>query len=78
MLIFATKILLSRAILLGLSVLPWPGEVEHEVLVFVSFLVLMLAAMVGIVILVYFLDADTFSIGDQEHIEMQTSCDMIL
>lgn len=78
MLIFATRILLSRAILLGLSVLPWPGEVEHEALVFVSFLVLMLAAMVGIVILVYFQVADTFSIGDQEHIEMQTSCDMIL
>lgn len=78
MLIFATGILLPRATLLGLSILPWPGELVHEALVFVSFLVLMLAAMVGIVILVYFPVADTFAIGDQEHIEMQASRDMIL
>ncbi|CAL5031888.1 unnamed protein product [Urochloa decumbens] len=77
MLIFAIGILLPRATLLGLSVLPWPGEV-HEALVFVSFLVLMLAAMVGIVILVYFPVADTFAIGDQEQIEMQASRDMML
>lgn len=77
MLILATGILLPRATLLGLTVLPWPGEV-HEALVFVSFLVLMLAAMVGIVILVYFPVADTFAIGDQEHIEMQARHAMIL
>jgi hypothetical protein len=77
MLIVATGILLPRATLLGLTVLPWPGEV-HEALVFVSFLVLMFAAMVGIVILVYFPVSDTFAIGDQEHIEMQASRDMIL
>ncbi|KAM0916623.1 hypothetical protein ACQ4PT_009991 [Festuca glaucescens] len=70
MLIFATAILLPRAALLGLSIVPWPGEIAHESLVFVSFLVLMLAAMVGIVILVYFPVADT--LGAQEHVEMQT------
>ncbi|CAD6263599.1 unnamed protein product [Miscanthus lutarioriparius] len=70
MLIFATGILLPRATLLGLSVLPWPGEVVHEALVFVSFLVLMLAAMVGIVILVYFPVADTFAIGLTEGVPM--------
>lgn len=69
MLIFATAILLPRAALLGLSIVPWPGEIAHESLVFVSFLVLMLAAMVGIVILVYFPVADT--LGAQEHVEMQ-------
>jgi hypothetical protein len=78
MLIFATMILLPRAILLGFSVLPWPGEVVHESLVFISFLVLMLAAMVGLVILVYFPVADTFAVGDQEHLEMQASRAFIL
>ncbi|KAL6652687.1 hypothetical protein ACP70R_011612 [Stipagrostis hirtigluma subsp. patula] len=78
MLIFATVILLPRATLLGFSVLPWPGEIAHESLVFVSFLVLMLAAMLGIMILVYFPVADTFAIGDQEHIEMQATRDIIL
>uniref|UniRef100_A0A0A9GSP3 THH1/TOM1/TOM3 domain-containing protein n=1 Tax=Arundo donax TaxID=35708 RepID=A0A0A9GSP3_ARUDO len=78
MLIFATVILVPRATLLGFSVLPWPGEVVHESLVFISFLMLMLAAMVGIVILVYFPVADTFAIGDQEHIEMQASRAIIL
>ncbi|KAL6845795.1 hypothetical protein ACP4OV_024370 [Aristida adscensionis] len=78
MLIFVTVILLLRATLLGFSVLPWPGEIVHESLVFVSFLVLMLAAMVGIMILVYFPVADTFAIGDQEHVEMQASSAIIL
>lgn len=78
MLISATVILLPRATLLGFSVLPWPGEKAHESLVFISFLVLMLAAMVGIVILVYFPVADTFAVGDQEHIEMQASHAIIL
>ncbi|XP_062225736.1 uncharacterized protein LOC133924281 [Phragmites australis] len=78
MLIFSTVILVPRATLLGFSVLPWPGEVVHESLVFISFLVLMLAAMVGIVILVYFPVADTFAVGDQEHIEMQASRAIIL
>uniref|UniRef100_A0ACD5UBY0 Uncharacterized protein n=1 Tax=Avena sativa TaxID=4498 RepID=A0ACD5UBY0_AVESA len=72
MLIFATVILLPRATLLGLSIVPWPGEIAHESLVFISFLVLMLAAMIGIVILVYFPVADTFAVGDREHVEMQT------
>ena len=78
MLIFDTMILLPRAIFLGFSVLPWPGEVVHESLVFISFLVLMLAAMVGLVILVYVPVADTFAVGDQEHIEMQASRAVIL
>uniref|UniRef100_A0A0A9E4I8 THH1/TOM1/TOM3 domain-containing protein n=1 Tax=Arundo donax TaxID=35708 RepID=A0A0A9E4I8_ARUDO len=78
LLIFATVILVPRATLLGISVLPWPGEVVHESLVFISFLVLMLAAMVGIVILVYFPVADTFAVGDQGHIEMQASRAIIL
>jgi hypothetical protein len=69
MLIFATVILLPRATLLGLSIVPWPGEIAHESLVFISFLVLMLAAMVGIVILVYFPVADTFAVGDGENAE---------
>uniref|UniRef100_A0A0D9W5E0 THH1/TOM1/TOM3 domain-containing protein n=1 Tax=Leersia perrieri TaxID=77586 RepID=A0A0D9W5E0_9ORYZ len=73
MLIFATGILLPRAMFLGFSVLPWPGEMVHEYLVFVSFLVLMLAAMLGIVILVYFPVVETVEIGDQEHVELQTS-----
>nr|CAE01495.1 P0041A24.7 [Oryza sativa Japonica Group] len=73
MLIFATGILLPRAMFLGFSVLPWPGEIVHESLVFVSFLVLMIAAMLGIVILVYFPVAETFEVRNQEHIELQTS-----
>ena len=78
MLIFATVILLPRATLLGLSIVPWPGEIAHESLVFISFLVLMLAAMVGIVILVYFPVVDTFALVDQEHVEMQASQAIIL
>ena len=78
MLIIAIVLLFPRATLLGFSVLPWPGEVVHESLVFISFLVLMLAGMVGIVILVYFPVADTFAIGDQEHIELQASRAIIL
>lgn len=73
MLIFATVILLPRATLLGLSIVPWPGEIVHESLVFISFLVLMLAAIVGIVILVYFPVVDTFALGDRPNVQMQTS-----
>ncbi|CAM0904523.1 unnamed protein product [Alopecurus aequalis] len=73
MLIFAIIILLLRATLLGLTIVPWPGEIAHESLVFISFLVLMLSAMVGIMILVYFPVVDTFAAEDQEHVEMQTS-----
>ncbi|XP_037477924.1 uncharacterized protein LOC125538392 [Triticum urartu] len=78
MLIFATMILLPRATLLGLSIVSWPGETAHETLVFTSFLVLMLAAMAGIVILVYFPVADAFAIVDQGNIEMQTDQETIL
>ncbi|KAG8064627.1 hypothetical protein GUJ93_ZPchr0004g40483 [Zizania palustris] len=79
MLIFAIGILLPRATLLGFSVLPWPGETAHESLVFVSFLVLMVAATLGIVILVYFPVVDSVAIVDQEqHIEMQASHPIVL
>lgn len=78
MLIFATVILLPRVILLGLSIVTWPGEIAHESLMFISFMILMIAAMVGIVILVYFPIADTFAIAAQEHVEMQANQTMII
>ncbi|XP_072970833.1 uncharacterized protein [Typha angustifolia] len=60
-----------RALLLGFSVLPTPGGLAYEAIVFLAFLVLLFCTTVGIFLLVYFPVADTLALGDPENSEME-------
>lgn len=60
-----------RVLLLGLSVLPHPGNLAYEVIVFLAFLVMLFCAVIGIVILVYFPAEDSVALRDLEEREME-------
>lgn len=60
-----------RVGLLGFSVLPHPGTFGFEVLVFMAFLSILICAMVGVSILVYYPVADALALRNLRHVEMQ-------
>ncbi|XP_008795310.1 uncharacterized protein LOC103711086 [Phoenix dactylifera] len=60
-----------RVLLLGFSVLPHPGNLVYEAIVFLAFLMLLFCTMVGICILVYFPVADSLALRDIGHIEIE-------
>ncbi|KAJ6793056.1 Uncharacterized protein M6B38_112555 [Iris pallida] len=71
-LIFSVIFLLPlRILLLGFSVLPNPGDLLYEAVVFMAFLMLVLSSMVGIFMLVYFPVADSLALGDLGRIELE-------
>ncbi|WOL14287.1 hypothetical protein Cni_G23067 [Canna indica] len=60
-----------RAVLLGFSVLPQPGNLLYEGIVFLAFFLLLCCAMVGIFMLVYFPVADSLALRDISHVEIE-------
>ncbi|KAJ3696766.1 hypothetical protein LUZ61_000471 [Rhynchospora tenuis] len=76
-LVFSVVIFLPlRVTLLGLLVLLKPELLAYEVVVFVSFVLVLCCSGVGIVILVYFPVADMLVLRDPEHLElMRTQSD---
>lgn len=62
-----------RVLLLGFSVLPQPGDVAFEVIIFLSFLMMISCTTVGVLLLVYYPVADSLAlreIGQREITEM--------
>lgn len=62
-----------RVILLGFSVMPRPGDIAFEVIIFLSFLMMLSCTTIGILLLVYFPVADSLAlrkIGRREITEM--------
>ncbi|CAM0883978.1 unnamed protein product [Alopecurus aequalis] len=62
-----------RVILLGFSVMPHPGDAAFEVIIFVSFLMMLSCTTIGILLLVYFPVADSLALqqtGQREITEM--------
>jgi len=58
-----------RVILLGFSVMPDPGDIAFEVIIFLSFLMMLSCTTIGILLLVYFPVADSLAlrqIGQRE------------
>lgn len=71
LLIFSIVIFLPlRVLLLGFSVLPDPGSVVYEAIVFFAFFMLLFCAVVGICMLVYFPVSDSLALRDIGHIEI--------
>lgn len=60
-----------RVLLLGFSVLPSPGNLVFEAIVFLAFLMLLFCTVVGICMLVYFPVADSLALRDIGHIEIE-------
>ncbi|XP_008786419.1 uncharacterized protein LOC103704773 [Phoenix dactylifera] len=60
-----------RVLLLGFSVLPRPGNLVYEAIVFLAFLMLLFCTMVGMCMLVYFPVADSLALRDTGHIEIE-------
>lgn len=58
-----------RVILLGFSVMPHPGDVAFEVIVFLSFLMMLSCTTIGILLLVYFPVADSLALRKTGHRE---------
>lgn len=60
-----------RVLLLGFSVLPQPGNLAHELIVFLAFLIMLLCTVIGIIILVYFPVLDSMALRDLEERRME-------
>lgn len=60
-----------RAVLLGISVLPPPGNLLYEAIVFFAFLMLLFCIVVGICMLVFFPVADSLALRDNGHSEIE-------
>lgn len=60
-----------RVVLLGFSVLPHPGSFGFEALVFLAFFTILVCAMVGVCILVYYPVADALALRNLRHLEME-------
>ncbi|OAY81942.1 hypothetical protein ACMD2_09712 [Ananas comosus] len=56
-----------RVLLLGFSVLPRPGNVSYETIVFLAFILMLSCMVVGIVFLVYYPVADSLALRDLGH-----------
>lgn len=59
-----------RVLLLGFSVLPKPGDVAFEGIIFLSFLMMLSCTTVGILLLVYYPVADSLALRDIGHREI--------
>jgi hypothetical protein len=59
-----------RVILLGFSVMPHPGDIAFEVIIFLSFLMMLSCTTVGILLLVYFPVADSLALRKIRNREM--------
>ncbi|KQK10938.1 uncharacterized protein LOC100826953 [Brachypodium distachyon] len=59
-----------RVLLLGFSVLPQPGDVAFEVIVFLSFLMMLSCTTVGVLLLVYYPVADSLALREIGHREI--------
>ncbi|KAL5223366.1 hypothetical protein ABZP36_028079 [Zizania latifolia] len=59
-----------RVLLLGFSVLPQPGDVAFEVIIFLSFLVMLSCTTVGVLMLVYYPVADSLALQEIGHREI--------
>ncbi|KAG8078698.1 hypothetical protein GUJ93_ZPchr0007g6295 [Zizania palustris] len=59
-----------RVLLLGFSVLPQPGDVAFEVIIFLSFLVMLSCITVGVLLLVYYPVADSLALQEIGHREI--------
>lgn len=71
-LIFAVTFFLPlRVFLLGFSIVPVPGHLLYEAIIFLAFLMLLFCSTVGICMLVYFPVADSLALIDLGHIEME-------
>ncbi|KAJ8484233.1 hypothetical protein OPV22_016718 [Ensete ventricosum] len=60
-----------RAVLLGISVLPPPGNLLYEAIVFLAFLMLLFCTVIGICMLVFFPVADSLALRDNGHSEIE-------
>ncbi|RZS06400.1 hypothetical protein BHM03_00037051, partial [Ensete ventricosum] len=60
-----------RVLLLGFSVLPQPGNLAYELIIFLAFLVMLLCTVIGILVLVYFPAADLMALRNLEEREVQ-------
>ncbi|WOL04115.1 hypothetical protein Cni_G12836 [Canna indica] len=60
-----------RALLLGVSMLPSPGNLLYEAIVFLAFLILLYCTVVGICMLVYLPVADSLALTDIDHIKIE-------
>ncbi|KAJ8477011.1 hypothetical protein OPV22_020738 [Ensete ventricosum] len=60
-----------RVLLLSFSVLPHPGNLAFELIVFLAFLVMLFCTVIGIIILVYFPVEDSMAVRDLEERRME-------
>ncbi|URE04022.1 hypothetical protein MUK42_22708 [Musa troglodytarum] len=60
-----------RVLLLGFSVLPQPGNLAYELIVFLAFLVMLFCTVIGILVLVYFPAADLMALRNLEEREVE-------
>ncbi|CAL9098828.1 unnamed protein product [Musa acuminata var. zebrina] len=60
-----------RVLLLGFSVLPQPGNLAYELIVFLAFLVMLFCTVIGILVLVYFPVADLMALRKLEEREVE-------
>ncbi|XP_042385058.1 uncharacterized protein LOC121976784 [Zingiber officinale] len=59
-----------RVLLLGFSIIPQPGSVGYELIVFLAFLIMLFCAVIGIIILVYLPATDSMALRNLEERQM--------